>query len=152
MLKMSETCVWQTKFKFTQNDFINKPIFGVFVEILKDNLSYLSAQKHLARITKFRLKLMQLLWTFINSNVLFEFVRSFRSNPSSRGSRIDKMAIMTTESMAYFKTISFLENVDAKCRVFLIRHLDELAQSSLARSSPIFLLHAPKSQRLKLKN
>ena len=76
----------------------------MFVEIPKDNLSYLSY-------------------------VLFEFVQCFRSNPSSRGSRIiDKMAIMTTmttESMAYFKTISFLENVDAKCRVFLIRHLDE---------------------------
>ena len=47
-------------------------------------------------------------------------MQCFLSNPSSRGSRIiDKMAIMTTESMAYFKTISFLENVDAKCRVFL---------------------------------
>ena len=102
------------------------------------------AQLLLTRITKFRLKLMQLLWV-LSSGV-------FRLYPSSRGSRtIYKMAIMTTESMAYFKTMSFVEDVDAKCQVF---DTSSTWISSILAGEAVsdFLLHAPKSQRLKLKN
>ena len=93
------------------------------------------AQLLLTRITKFRLKLMQLLWV-LSSGV-------FRLYPSSRGSRtIYKMAIMTIESMAYFKTISFVEDVDAKCQVF-----DTSSRwiSSILAGEAVsdFLLHVP---------
>ena len=58
---------------------------------------------------------------------------------------------MTTESMAYFKTMSFVEDVDEKCQVF-----DTSSRwiSSILAGEAVsdFLLHVPKSQRLKLKN